>query len=215
MSFSSLSLISAFFSAKCFSLLHRAALGVLLATSALVAAASPPYLPRSPALDASHDVSAADGHTTNRHQSGPIDFAIVIPATLRLLENDHPTRLQALAETSSSISALQRVVLVSTMRSGFCMDLRLTPMRGGQAHFADWQVRLTALSSGAAASTRVEAFAGGWRVCARRAGHFELALQHVFNLRSSIRTPAANVATADISETTAIGWPVALSLSTP
>lgn len=202
--------------ARCLHLSHRAAIGFLLSASALVASASPP--PQSPlaaALIAPLDVLATGGHANYPRKSGAVEFAIVIPAILRLLENDHPTRLHALAETSSPISALQRVVLVSTMRSGFCMDLRLKPMRGDQAQVADWQVRLAALSGGAAASARIEAFDGGWRVCARRAGHFELALHHAFSLQPPLKTPAANAPTGAIEETSATGWPVALSLTTP
>lgn len=189
-------------------------MGFLLVTSASFAAASPPHSPLSAALVAPLEVLTAGHQSNDPRKSGAVDFAVVIPALLRLLENDHPTRLHALGETSSPISALQRVVVVSTMRSGFCMDLRLDQM-GGEAPVADWQVRLAELSGGAAASARVEAFAGGWRVCARRAGHFELALQHAFSLQPSLRRPAANTLTSAIGETTAIGWPVALSLTTP
>lgn len=214
MPFSSLSSISSRFTAKYLHLSHRAAIGFFLVASASVAVASPPHSPLSAALVAPLDVLAAGHHANDPRKPGAVDFAIVIPAVLRLLENDHPTRLHSLAETASPISALQRVVLMSTMKSGFCMDLRLNPMRGGQTHVADWQVRLAALSD-AAASARVEAFAGGWRVCARRAGHFELALQHAFSLQPSLSTPAANAPTVGMGETTAIGWPVALSLATP
>ena len=150
--------------AKFLNLSHCAAIGFLLSASVSVASASPP--PHSPdATVAPLDVLAAGGHANYPRKSGAVDFAIVIPAVLRLLENDHPSRLHALAETSSRTSALQRVVLVSTMRSGFCMDLRLKPMREGQAQVADWQVRLAALPGGAAASARTAPHSGGrrWR----------------------------------------------------
>lgn len=92
------------------------------------------------------------------------------------------------------------------------MDLRLNAMRSGQAHIADWKVQLAALSGAAAASgAQVEAFEGGWRVCTRRAGRFELALQHAFSLQPFVgirETTAPRLATA-------LGWPVALSLNTP
>ena len=179
------------------------------------AAASPAPHPLSLVPVAAIAASAAGGSAPDPRKVGAVDFAIVIPAILRLLENDHPAELHVLAETASPISALQRVVLISTLRSGFCMDLRLKPMHGGQAHVVDWQVRLATLSGGAAVNARVEAFDGGWRVCARRAGHFELALQHAFNLQTSLRTPVTNALTRAIGETTAIGWPVALSLTTP
>jgi hypothetical protein len=167
---------------------------------------SPSLSPGSP--------SPTGGSATNPRKVGALDFAIVIPAILRLLENDHPAELHTLAGPTSPISVLQRVVLVSTLRSGFCMDLRLNPMRDAQAHITDWQVRLAALSGAAAPGARVEAFEGGWRVCARRAGHFELALQHAFSWQPVQRTSAANTPAA-MGESTAIGWPVALSMTTP
>lgn len=201
--------------ATCLQLLHHAAVCFLIATSASVAAAS---LPRSfPSVDlaTSHDVPATTGNANDLRKPSAVNFAIVIPAMLRLLENDHPTSLPAFAEISSPISAQQRVVLVSTMKSGFCMDLRLNPMRGDQAHVADWQVQLAALPNAAAARARVESVDGGWRVCARHAGRFELALQHAFSLQPSLKTPTTNSLSARMGKTIAIDWPVALSLSTP
>lgn len=215
MPYSSLSSISSGFTANCRHIFPHAAVGFLLATGALIAAASPPHPSLSGAMASPLVVLAAGGHVNNSRQSPAVDFAIVIPAILRLLENEHPTSLHSLGKTSSPISALQRVVLVSTMRSGFCMDLRLNQMGGGHAQVADWQVRLAALSGAAAANARVEAFDGGWRMCARRAGRFELALQHAFSLQPSLRTPAANGPAGVIEETTSMGWPVALSLTTP
>lgn len=212
---SSVSSVFTNFATKCRHNFPRATVGFLLAASASIAAASPPHPSLSAAMAAPLVVLAAGGHVNNSRQSLAVDFAIVIPAILRLLENEHPTRLHSLEETSSPISALQRVVLVSTMRSGFCMDLRLNQMRGGHAHVADWQVRLATLSGAAATNARVEAFDGGWRVCARRAGRFELALQHAFSLQPSLRTPATNGPAGVIEETTEMGWPVALSLTTP
>jgi hypothetical protein len=160
--------------------------------------------------------AAPASNSTDTRKTDAVDFAIVIPALLRLLENDHPAELNPLAEVAAPISALQRVVLVSTMRSGFCMDLRLNPLQAGQAQVTDWQVQLAALSGAAAASgARVEAFEGGWRVCARRAGRFELALQHAFSVQP--RSPQAGTRlAADTSyQAPSMGWPVALSLSTP
>lgn len=156
--------------------------------------------------------AAADGSATDPRKAGAADFAIVIPAILRLLEDNHPAELHTLANTASPISALQRVILISTLRSGFCIDLRLNAMRSNQVRVANWQVRLTALSDAAAASgAQVEALDGGWRVCTRRAGRYELALQHAFSLQPFPVT--RQIAAPELP--TALGWPVALSLSTP
>ena len=197
----------------------RCATALLLATSAFSAVASPAPQPLALAAASPSAAAPATGDTAPR-TSGAVDFAIVIPAILRLLENDHPAELLTLAEPASPVSALQRVVLVSTLRSGFCMDLRLNPVQVGQTPVADWQVSLAALSGAAAASgARVEAFDGGWRVCTRRAGRFELALQHAFSLQPSAQASrqalAGNPPGSVSGEATALNWPVALSLSTP
>lgn len=213
--FSSLSSVYFVFLAKFLPHLHLVVLNYFLITGASIAAASPPHLPSSPTMNDPLDVSAAYGHAANRHQPSAIDFSVVIPAILRLVKNDHPTELHALAGTPSLIYALQRVVLVSTMRSGFCMDLRLNPMRDGQAKMVNWQVNLTALSGAATATARVEVSDSGWRVCSRRAGRFELALRHAFSFQPYVKTPAANAPSEDLKEISLIGWPVALSLTTP
>ena len=126
--------------------------------------------------------------------STTLDFAIVIPAVLRILENNHPTLLSADAD-SAPVPALQRMVLVSTLRKGFCMDLRLNPQQ-----VADWQLSLSG-----SAGTRVETADGGYRICTSHAGRFELALQHVFNLKTSPATPTNQAA--------ALRWPVSMSLA--
>lgn len=54
---------------------------------------------------------------------------------LRVVENSYPPLLPAADAQTGRISALQRVVLVSTLRKGFCMDLRLT-----QPGVTGWQV---------------------------------------------------------------------------
>ena len=197
----------------------RCATALLLATIAFSALASPAPTPLSLAAASPGADAPASGGTDPR-KSGAVDFAIVIPAILRLLENDHPAELLTLAEQDSPVSALQRVVLVSTLRSGFCMDLRLNLAQVGQTPVADWQVSLAALSGTAAASgARVEAFEGGWRVCTRRAGRFELALQHAFSLQpatqASRQALAGNTPGSVAGEAAALNWPVALSLSTP
>jgi hypothetical protein len=184
-----------------------------MATSAFGAAAAPAPSPLSLAPVAA--VTAPVANAADVRKTDALDFAIVIPAILRLLENKHPAELQALA-AAAPISALQRVVLVSTLRSGFCMDLRLNPLQAGQAQVADWQVQL-ATQSGAAATSgaRVEAFDGGWRVCTRRAGRFELALLHAFSLQPKAAAARVNLAVDAAGQTASLGWPVALSLSTP
>jgi hypothetical protein len=185
-----------------------------MATSAFGALAAP--APSPALLTPAPAATTPAGISADTRKAVAMDFAVVIPAILRLLENDHPTELQPLAEQAAPISALQRVVLVSTLRSGFCMDLRLNALKAGQAQVADWQVQLAALSGAAAASgARVDAFEGGWRVCTRRAGRFELALRHAFSMQQRPASSGVNLAGDTTARTASLGWPVALSLSTP
>lgn len=129
--------------------------------------------------------------------STALNFAIVIPAVLRILENSHPAALFSADMTGPLISATQRLVLVSTLGKGFCMDLRLN-----QQQVEDWQLNVSG-----SAGTRVEAAEGGYRVCALRPGRFELALQHAFSLKGG--KPGGEATGANLR------WPVSVSLVTP
>ena len=147
-----------------------------------------------------------DGKATTGNAG--LTFAIFIPSVLRILENTHPAILQALAPPdatessntptmpSQSVSALQRLVLVSTLGKGFCMDLHLT-----QVQVTNW--RLTSSSSNAGIWT--EATEGGYRLCARKAGRYEVSLQHNFELTQSAY-PTAKYR---------MNWPVNVSLANP
>lgn len=132
-----------------------------------------------------------------RHASAALDLAIVIPPILRVLENSHPSILATDKPMPARVIALQRVILISTVRSGFCMDLRLDLRQ-----VSDWQLRLAGNPR-----IQVEANNGGYRLCARRAGRYELALEHDFMLQASAPRPT--------SADTAIDWPVNVSLATP
>ena len=124
-----------------------------------------------------------------RQATAAIDFRIVIPAILRILEDSHPQSLNPTGVASSDVSALQKIVLVSTLRRGFCMDLRLDP-----SQFTNW--RLSVSGNG---QPWVEPSGGGYRLCTARPGRYNLSLQHDFVV--------VNPAEA--------GWPVQVSLTTP
>ncbi|MHB1199012.1 MAG: hypothetical protein ACYCZ6_05530 [Polaromonas sp.] len=133
--------------------------------------------------------------TDGRPASAAVNFSIIIPAVLRVIENKHPRSLPAADTQTSRISALQRIVLVSTLGKGFCMDLQLN-----RRQIADWQVQLSG-----SAGARVQASGGGYRVCTSRAGRYELALQHDFSLNDNVRGALAP----------ALDWPVSMSLTAP
>lgn len=131
--------------------------------------------------------------------SSAVNFSIVIPEVLRILENNYPPVLMAAIDIQvPRISAAQRIVVLSTMGKGFCMDMSLK-----KSHITDWNLRL----SGSTGSS-LEQTAEGYRLCLRRAGRYELALQHEFELG------AGSLAIAK-SQAALLAWPVNLSVVTP
>lgn len=124
-----------------------------------------------------------------------LDIRVMIPAILRILEDSHPHSLIRENEKSTSVSALQRLVLVSTLGKGFCMDLQLS-----QRQLTDWRLRVSG-----SPGTWVEPSGAGYRLCAGRSGRYDIALQHDFNVKRSPTEPVAD----------AIGWPVSTNLSAP
>ncbi len=116
--------------------------------------------------------------------SASIDFRIVVPPIVRVLENRHPLRV-----SSSGPQALQQLEVLTTLRQGFCASLRLSA-----AGVRDWEVR----SVGGAA--QVLRTGDGYRVCAPRNGRHQVALEHRFEF-----DPTA--ATGDVP------WPVQTDLS--
>jgi hypothetical protein len=128
--------------------------------------------------------------------SAALTFAIVIPSVLRLLENTHPEVLPAFSPSDTLVSAQQRMVLISTLGKGFCMDLRQT-----QQQLTNWHIT----SSGSSAGIWIEATEGGYRLCARKAGRYEVLLQHNFEFtRNAVPT-----------STSSVRWPVNVSLTNP
>jgi hypothetical protein len=133
-----------------------------------------------------------------------VDFAIVIPAVFRIVENTHPAGLvfgdlpsSVAGALPASLSISQRLVLVSTLGRGACVDLALAlqSVRG-------WSLKLAHTPSG----TRLSAQGAGYRLCLSRPGRFELALQHLFDL------PAPS---AQGLPPAPLHWPVMLSVATP
>lgn len=145
----------------------------------------------APASASASETLSTDG----RQASAAVNFSIIIPAVLRVIENSYPRLLPVANAQTSDISALQRMVLVSTLGKGFCMDLQLN-----RRQVADWQVQLSG-----SAGARVQASGNGYRVCTSRAGRYELALQYDFSLKDDVRGALAP----------ALDWPVSMSLTAP
>lgn len=121
--------------------------------------------------------------------SASLRIQIVIPPVMRVLENSHPAQLDA--SGAGDWTAQQRLVVLSNLRGGFCVSLRMsspdvngwrlqTPQEGG--------VTLSPVSD-------------GYRLCAPRPGRYTLMLQHAFEAsgnrdNTSLRWPVQTDITA-------------------
>jgi hypothetical protein len=121
--------------------------------------------------------------------SGSLDFRIIIPPVMRVLENSHPGQLDTGAD--GSLGAPQRLVVLSNMKHGFCVTLRLAASDLGR-----WQVEVAPEPG-----ITVQPAGDGWRLCSARPGRYTLQLQHRFGL------------TAD-GTTASLAWPVQTDITT-
>jgi hypothetical protein len=106
--------------------------------------------------------------STEPGTSAALDFRIVIPAVMRVLENSHPWQLDA--GVDGSLAASQRLVVLSNMKHGFCVTLSLAMPGVDQ-----WQVDVVPEPG-----VTAQAVAGGYRLCSARPGRYTLQLQHRF-----------------------------------
>lgn len=143
----------------------------------------------------SYDSFNSSLSTDDRKATAGIGVKVVVPAALRITSDTHPLTLPPVDTQTLTISAQQQMMLVSTLREGFCMNLQLT-----QARIANWQVQVSG-----SAGAWVEPSEGGYRLCANRSGHYSLLLQHTFTLKEDSRE----------SQTVALAWPVSMSLTAP
>jgi hypothetical protein len=102
--------------------------------------------------------------------------------------------------TSTHVSAVQRIVLVSTLGKGFCVDLQISP-----GHLSGWQIEVSG-----SAGTYLERSELGYRLCTRRPGRYDMALKHEFELAA-----AGGSDRAAYRPSVPLSWPVHLSLTTP
>ncbi|AOF84322.1 hypothetical protein BSY239_4239 [Hydrogenophaga sp. RAC07] len=110
-----------------------------------------------------------ESRAVNQHSaSASIDIRIVVPPIMRVLENSHPVQL--IAESGGDWSAEQRLVVLSTMKRGFCVTLRMNT-----SDVEAW--RLQTEQSGGITLSPVS---DGYRLCTPRPGRYTLLLQHEF-----------------------------------
>lgn len=106
--------------------------------------------------------------------SASVDIRIVVPPVMQVLENSYPMHLEGAVD--GEWHAQQKLVVVSTMKRGFCATFRLiTPTVDG------WQLRFQQEGS-----ATLSAVADGYRVCTTRAGRHTLLLQHAFATESLV-----------------------------
>ena len=149
-----------------------------------------PFLPllAASALLLMPSTSIGDSVLVNQGRaSAALDFRIIIPPVLRVLENSHPRQLDTFA--NGKASAEQRLVVMSNMKRGFCVSLR-----HAAAQLRTWEVQ-TAPQSG----IQLSPAANGYRLCGTRPGRYTVLLQHRFGSSDG----SAN----------ALNWPVQTDIS--
>ena len=141
--------------------------------------------------------------------SASLNFRIIIPSVMRVLENSHPAQLQPSAD-GSALTAEQRLVVVSNMRHGFCVALRQASPERAAGWRVGWQLQASGASSpgeagaipGASEAAQLSPQAdGGYRLCTTRPGRYTLLLQHAF--------PTSAVAAVG----SPVNWPIQTELT--
>lgn len=137
----------------------------------------------SPAPSLGESVVARGGQGA----SATLRLRVVIPPVVRVEENSHPQLLEALR--NGTFGGEQKLVVVSTMKRGFCVTLRVA-----DPQWSGWQVQ-TAPQNGVSLTPVGE----GYRLCTARPGRYALLLRHEF------ASAPANLAAAR--------WPVQTDLT--
>lgn len=121
--------------------------------------------------------------------SASLRISITVPAVMRVLENSHPVQLTPIV--GGDWSAEQRLVVLSNMKRGFCVTLRMNT-----ADVEAW--RLQTEQTGGITLSPVS---DGYRLCTPRPGRYTLLLQHEFeasgnSTMQSLRWPVQTDITA-------------------
>ena len=107
--------------------------------------------------------------TGGGNASASLNFRIVIPPVMRVIENSHPTQV------GQDQTVEQRLVVLSNMKNGFCASLRLS----------DPAVTTWRLQTDEVDGVTLQAVAAGYRLCTSRPGRYTLRLQHDFGTQRS------------------------------
>ncbi|MDP2985896.1 MAG: hypothetical protein Q8M80_07605 [Hydrogenophaga sp.] len=110
-----------------------------------------------------------ESQAVNQHRaSASIDIRIVVPPIMRVLENSHPSQLVPVV--GGDWSAEQRLVVLSTMKRGFCVTLRMNTS----------DVEAWRLQTEQTGGITLNPVSDGYRLCTPRPGRYTLLLQHEF-----------------------------------
>lgn len=115
----------------------------------------------APAPGAAEAMLAAAGGSA----SASLNFRIVIPPVMQVMENSHPSQI------GGDQPVEQRLVVLSNLRHGFCASLRLS----------DPAVMGWRLQTHPGSGVTVQPLADGYRLCASGPGRYTLRLQHDFS----------------------------------
>lgn len=105
---------------------------------------------------------------TQHSASASLDIRIIVPPVMRVLENSHPAQMAPLL--GGDWSAEQRLVVLSTMKRGFCVNL----------HMKTPEVNAWRLKTEQTGGVTLNPVNDGYRLCTPRAGRYTLLLQHDF-----------------------------------
>lgn len=121
--------------------------------------------------------------------SATVRIRVVIPPVVRVLQDRHPSLLDA--APADRLRAEQQLVVSTNLRQGFCLDLHnhLSPDTG-------WD-----LKSVGGDAVVITAQDGGYRLCGHRQGVYTLVLQHEFQPVRSLENGRA------------LAWPVRTELT--
>lgn len=100
--------------------------------------------------------------------SATVQLQVVVLPVLRLLANAHPATVTPQEGQATTVE--QRVVVMTNMRHGFCLDLRKDAAAG-----LNW--RVNAVNGDGVDWMQT---ADGYRLCGLRPGRYDLVLQHAF-----------------------------------
>ena len=152
----------------------------------------------APTVAQAEGALGVSGGNASGRASASLQFRLVVPAVMRVLENSHPSQLEATAD--GELVGQQRLVVVSNMKHGFCVALRRNQPQSGQ-----WQ--LQAAETG---GTTITPTADGYRLCTSRPGRYSLLLQHSFQptATATATAMATNGNTNTNTTLTAMAWPV-------